>query len=268
MSVVVSAWVWKFAPVKSGELVVLLALADQAHDDGGGAYPSQEYLAEKSRMTERQVRNCLSALEQKGLIRKQGRTAKGIVVWQIVMDPERTPGNMFRAETDSQGGGNPLPTEPSVEPSESHSAGAGALVPVPASRRPMTVDRQRVPDEIRDRAAAVLDYYNEKTGRKLGALTARGRPSEALKRIVMRLLDRPDLQVDDVTRVVDNVLANPPSWCEGAVPEVGDIFGPKAFERALNNTGQKTPKKAEDQARENLKARADAAWQRLMGGGA
>jgi hypothetical protein len=118
VSVRVSGWVWDQAGVKSGDLVVLLALADNAHDDGTGAYPSQAHLAKKARMTERQVRNCLKSLEEKGLIRRQGSTAGGVVVWAVVMDGSRVPGGKdFPPAIDDFQGGNGLPTEPSVEPS-------------------------------------------------------------------------------------------------------------------------------------------------------
>ena len=60
--------VWMKAPVEGGELLLLLALADNANDDGV-AFPSVSYLARKARMTGRNVQLCLRKLESKGLMR-------------------------------------------------------------------------------------------------------------------------------------------------------------------------------------------------------
>lgn len=60
--------VWMKAPVEGGELLLLLALADNANDDGV-AFPSVSYLARKARMTGRNVQLCLRKLQTKGLMR-------------------------------------------------------------------------------------------------------------------------------------------------------------------------------------------------------
>ncbi|OHV26227.1 hypothetical protein EOS93_10140 [Rhizobium sp. RMa-01] len=67
MSIKVMTIVWSRAPVKSGELLLLLALSDNA-DDNGVAFPSVTYLASKARMTPRNVQLCLSNLERSGFI--------------------------------------------------------------------------------------------------------------------------------------------------------------------------------------------------------
>lgn len=69
MSVRVMAWVWEYAQVKSGTLLVLLALADFAHDDGGGAYPSMDTLARKARLEVRHTQAVVKRLEGMGYIR-------------------------------------------------------------------------------------------------------------------------------------------------------------------------------------------------------
>ena len=68
MSVRVSNWVWQRSAQSGSSLVVMLALADHAHDDGGGAYPSVKSLAEKARMSERQVRRILHQVRDDGEI--------------------------------------------------------------------------------------------------------------------------------------------------------------------------------------------------------
>jgi len=43
--------------------MVLLAIADEAHDNGAGAYPSIKRIALKTKLTERSVQRCLRSLE-------------------------------------------------------------------------------------------------------------------------------------------------------------------------------------------------------------
>ncbi len=67
MSIEVMSAVWKNAPVKGGDLLVLLALADHANERGM-CWPSIPTLAEKSRLSERQVYEIIGRLERKKLI--------------------------------------------------------------------------------------------------------------------------------------------------------------------------------------------------------
>lgn len=68
MSIKVMSLVWSRAPVQNGELLVLLALADNA-DDHGNAFPGVPYLASKARMSDRNVQLCMRKLERARLIR-------------------------------------------------------------------------------------------------------------------------------------------------------------------------------------------------------
>lgn len=65
MSILVSSLVWKFSRQKSGNLLVLLAIADHADDDGV-AWPGIARLAKMTRLSERHVRRCLTALSDAG----------------------------------------------------------------------------------------------------------------------------------------------------------------------------------------------------------
>jgi Helix-turn-helix domain len=58
MSIRVMTAVWDHSPYESGELLVLLALADWA-DDQGRCWPSVQAIAQKARLKERQVYNIL-----------------------------------------------------------------------------------------------------------------------------------------------------------------------------------------------------------------
>jgi len=66
VSVRAVARVWELSTAKGGELLVLLAIADYAEDDGRHAWPTVLKLAAKSRMSERGVRDVLRRLEHLG----------------------------------------------------------------------------------------------------------------------------------------------------------------------------------------------------------
>ena len=68
MSIKVMSRVWAHSQKKSGELLVMLALADFADDDGL-CWPSIPVLAQKARLTDRQVQYLLPKLVQSGELR-------------------------------------------------------------------------------------------------------------------------------------------------------------------------------------------------------
>ena len=67
MSVKIMSQVWEL-DIDHSELIVLLAMADHADDDGQNCYPSNAYLAWKTGYSDRQVRRVLRALESTGII--------------------------------------------------------------------------------------------------------------------------------------------------------------------------------------------------------
>nr|WP_252728372.1 helix-turn-helix domain-containing protein [Curtobacterium sp. WW7] len=89
----VITWVLYEAPVTTqSHLLVLLALADRAHDDGSAAYPAREWIADRARCSVRSVASHLRALEDAGLIRKGDqdlvshfRADRRPVVYDVVM---------------------------------------------------------------------------------------------------------------------------------------------------------------------------------------
>lgn len=293
MSVVVSAWAWSHAPVKSGELVVLLALADNAHDDGGGAYPSQEALAGKARMSDRQVRNCLRALEDKHIIERQGKTQGGVVVWRIVMAPDavrpvpdpdadeapekssarkstsapaRTSGRQLIAGTPGSG----LPTEPSIEPSlcagrarareaePLFGAPPQVVAPPPDPRRPAKVNRRKVTPAEHDRCDRILDAFNTAAGTRYGAEDFR-------RAIILRCAEHPELSDGELEEVISRNFRAP--WWTGP-PSPAVIFGNSGiFERAMACNGvpsvasfaTERDRRLADRARSNARRRAAGA---------
>ena len=88
VSVRLMSWAFHEAPTtRKGDLLVLLVLADHAHDDGGSAYPSVATIARLARMSERGVQTALRHLRDAGIVTAQGRTASGTTVYRLHVAP-------------------------------------------------------------------------------------------------------------------------------------------------------------------------------------
>jgi hypothetical protein len=86
MSIKVMTQVWEHAPVSEGTLLVLLALADYAGDDGT-AYPSNATLARKARLDERHVRRVIQRLIALELIEVDWNAGpRGVNVYRIKLE--------------------------------------------------------------------------------------------------------------------------------------------------------------------------------------
>jgi hypothetical protein len=68
MSIKLMSLIWEHATVGGSELLMLLALADYANDDGGSIYPSMQTLAKKSRLSVDQARRVIHKLINDGVI--------------------------------------------------------------------------------------------------------------------------------------------------------------------------------------------------------
>lgn len=66
MSIEVMTFVWKRYPEGGSELLLALALADFADDDGTSVYPSVARMAAKTRMSERNIQYLLSKMKERG----------------------------------------------------------------------------------------------------------------------------------------------------------------------------------------------------------
>jgi len=96
--------VWEHSKQSGGALVLLLAIADNAHDDGDGAYPSIDTLARKARMTPRNVNMLLNKLAEAGeVVIRHGAGPHRCNVYKVCLpgvgDPEKiSPRNLFRVK--------------------------------------------------------------------------------------------------------------------------------------------------------------------------
>ncbi len=79
--------IWERSNNKGSALLLLLAIADHAHDDGGGAYPSVRSLARKTRMSERATRLLIQRLVDSGEIEVQiGAGPKGVNLYRVNLE--------------------------------------------------------------------------------------------------------------------------------------------------------------------------------------
>ncbi|WP_420406925.1 helix-turn-helix domain-containing protein [Hoeflea sp.] len=86
MSIFVTSQVWKSAPVKGSDLLVLLALSDFANDDGV-CWPSMATIAEKARISERSAQRACRAMADSGLIEiEENSGPKGANRYRIILD--------------------------------------------------------------------------------------------------------------------------------------------------------------------------------------
>jgi hypothetical protein len=71
MSIKVMSWVWEYSMVGAEDILVLLAIADAANDDGRNAFPGIEKLARKCRCSERTVQRAIDRLVKAGELDKE-----------------------------------------------------------------------------------------------------------------------------------------------------------------------------------------------------
>src|SRR5262245_55492205 len=110
MSVRVMARVWAHSQQSGGALLVMLALADFAND-AGECWPSIPVLAQKARLTDREIRYLLPKLEEAGEVRLQrsngGRNRRNRYVVTVTVNPEsisvkNIQGNSFSENCDTK----------------------------------------------------------------------------------------------------------------------------------------------------------------------
>ena len=83
--------VWKHSRAKSGDLIVALAIADFSNDQGI-AYPAIPTMAEKARLSPRQVKRAIDHLNRLGelaVYKKKG--PNGVNLYRIILDDKMSP---------------------------------------------------------------------------------------------------------------------------------------------------------------------------------
>jgi hypothetical protein len=121
MSLKAMIWVFDNSPSTLGARLVLLALAEFAHDDGRNAFPNVDTLCGRTRMSRKGVQAALRRLEADGAIAVQGRTRSGTFVYRIVMAQGGEVTTPQGAKLVPVGGEAPTP-EPTTEPTTTNAS--------------------------------------------------------------------------------------------------------------------------------------------------
>lgn len=154
--------VWEDAPYSEGSLLVLLALADWANDDGL-CWPSISRLAKKARLEDRQTQAILRRLEADGVVEVERGGGRGhqnrylirvqnlhplIIEERVHLTTQRV---HFGAEKVQSSAPDPLVLDPLVEPPPNARAGrdynqtAAGIRSAQINRRPRNQPKTRVP---------------------------------------------------------------------------------------------------------------------------
>lgn len=218
------SWVLDESDERLGRRLVLLALANYAHDDGSEAWPSIATLSRATRLSESQARRCLRQLEQAGAIEKTGTSRYGTGVYTVVMhqscqdDPPGilpVPPLSFRPDPPGRMTPDPSLDKPSKEQPS---------IDLVEARVPTTVARKPVSSIEAWTAKEILAYWNGRTEQRLAA-------PDWLAKIISRIREHPELSVDNHCEIINANLAHP-WWTGPATPSV--VYGNAAqFERAI-----------------------------------
>lgn len=184
MSVHVTSWALRNSQSKLGDRLVMLTLAEAAHDDGTKAFPKVATIAARANLSERQVQRCLRNLVALGEIEATGKTRSGTVIYSITgyiaslrgdnMSPPSEPG----VTPTSPPGVTPTSPDPSVEPS------VELLAAAPQKKPPSERKRNELWDTLTDIFGPVTTRTGETLrGKHVAELAAAGAtPDEIIRR--------------------------------------------------------------------------------------
>jgi hypothetical protein len=125
LSIKVIQWVWDCSQSKNAERLVLLAIADNAADDGTRAYPSVVEIARKANLSERGVQAAVARLVTSGELSVKVGGGRGRVnMYTVIMRPcGRTPQNLHpsapAADEETPQNDAETPQNDAVNPAES-----------------------------------------------------------------------------------------------------------------------------------------------------
>lgn len=140
--------VWDKGPEKQGHLLVMLALADYANDEGE-CWPAVKSVAAKARMSERGVQKIMRQLQDEGWLTVTTGTGRGGCNFYRI-NPEPSSVNAVRGEQETPNmgtetpnvvpkrvnGGSPEPSRTIIEPSKES---AVDFIDPPPERKPRNV---------------------------------------------------------------------------------------------------------------------------------
>lgn len=187
MSVQAISWVMDHSRSRLGARLVLLSVANHAHADGTGAYPSKATIAREAGLSPRQVQRLIRELEDLGEVRVlRGEGPRGAHLYDLPMvregrqsdSPQEAPGGDNGGgggDNGGPGGETPTSPEPSTEPSSEPKDLAPAARPwileQNGQRRDLLWEAMVEICRLRDIPPAARGKYNRRIEelRKLGA---------------------------------------------------------------------------------------------------
>lgn len=91
MSIEVMSWVWKKSKATGTDKFVLLAIADNAWDDGSNAWPSVSTISRKTGLSIRTVQRCIQNLQDLGELSAFDRPGHSNLYRVVMSDVETAP---------------------------------------------------------------------------------------------------------------------------------------------------------------------------------
>lgn len=178
-------WVFEQSPTTANDRLVLIAIADEADDDGTNAYPSVDRIAMKARLNKRTTMRCLERLEAAGELivhrpEKRGRGHYNTYVVVMEKGDNLSPiGTARKGDTESEKGRETARSD-AQSVLDPLTLSAKALDPRPASRATRIADpflltpsmqqwaASDVPTvDVRAETAKFVDHFRGSGTRKL-----------------------------------------------------------------------------------------------------
>lgn len=180
MSVRVSSWVWQHSGAAGNDLLLLLALADVA-DDNGHCWPSVGHLADKTKLSRATVQRRLKALRESGRIVTTGQKGTSNV-YGIVLDVPQgeapTPPQSDTTQPHFEGGLNLTPVSPSeaggaspVRQGVPHKGEALHVIDTPPTRHSAAKRGGRIAEDFTPSPASLAWAQREYPGADLKRIT-------------------------------------------------------------------------------------------------
>jgi hypothetical protein len=125
------------------------------------------------------------------------------------------------------------------------------------------VNGKPVKEDAWELTGAILEQFNTQTDSKLRVVTSSGDPSEAAKRVYLRVVKYPDITLEKHRDIIARTLSS--KWWGNGAPTIGVVYGPKVFEENITRPAAPLSKPTDLKAERDRKRLA--AMARLMDGG-
>ena len=166
MSIRVMTRVWDESPFDQTTLLVLLALADHADDDGR-CWPAIPTIARKARCSERWARQVIAELEESGWLTRDLRPGNSTlyrIVFPATPEPQFTPEQTSPLNPSSSPPRNPSSPHPGTPVPMNHKE--PSLEPSLSSPAILAVDAPTVSDVVLSLCDHLADRVAENTGKR------------------------------------------------------------------------------------------------------